>query len=119
MFEWARLREFWSGDPDAPATYLGDTRNCGRGVAPDRLGQRCLDGRTVGVSLYAEDKLYLLDTRLVITAGVRGEIMQQGFYDLLLTRISSTPRVRASAPSTATSTCDAPASPSAAPRAST
>jgi len=83
VFEWARLREVWSRDPNAPATNLGDTRSCERGVAYDRLGRRCLDGRTAGFSLYAEDKLYLLDTRLVLTAGVRGEIMQQGFYNLL------------------------------------
>ena len=92
VFEWARLREVWSRDPNMPATNLGDTRSCDRGldVAFDRLGRRCLDGRTAGFSLYAEDKLYLLDTRLVITAGIRGEIMQQGFYDLLNRR--SVPR---------------------------
>ena len=92
VFEWARLREVWSRDPSVPATNLGDMKSCDRGlsVAYDRLGRRCLDGRTAGFSLYAEDKLYLLDTRLVITAGVRGEIMQQGFYDLLNRR--SVPR---------------------------
>lgn len=83
VFEWSRLRETWSLDAAMPASYLGNTRDCLRGVDYDRLGRRCLDGRTGGFSLYAEDKLYLLDMRLVITAGIRGEIMQQGFYDRL------------------------------------
>lgn len=92
VFEWAKLRETWSWDASAPVKYLGDATGCERGIGVvyERLGRRCLDGRTAGFSLYAEDKLYLLDSRLVITAGVRGEIMQQGFYDLLNRR--SVPR---------------------------
>lgn len=92
VFEWARLRETWSWDASQPVKYLGDGTGCerGLGVAYERLGRRCLDGRTAGFSLYAEDKLYMLDSRLVLTAGVRGEIMQQGFYDVLNRR--SVPR---------------------------
>ena len=83
VFEWARLRELWSPDASEPASYLGDSRGCEIGGPAERAGRRCLDGRTLGFSLYAEDKLYLLDTRLVLTAGVRGEIMRQGFYNIL------------------------------------
>lgn len=92
VFEWARLRETYSADASRPASYLGDSRSCETGVdvAYNRQGRRCLDGRTLGFSLYAEDKLYLLDTRLVLTAGIRGEIMQQGFYNVLERR--SVPR---------------------------
>jgi Fe(3+) dicitrate transport protein len=92
VFEWAKLRETWSLDANQPAKYLGDASGCerGLGVVYEKLGRRCLDGRTAGFSLYAEDKLYMLDSRLVLTAGVRGEIMQQGFYDLLNRR--SVPR---------------------------
>ena len=92
VFEWAKLRETWSLDANQPVKYLSGATGCerGLGVAYERLGRRCLDGRTAGFSLYAEDKLYLLDSRLVITAGVRGEIMQQGFYDVLNRR--SVPR---------------------------
>ncbi len=92
VFEWARLREVWSLDASRPASNLGDTKTCARGldVAFDQLGRRCLDGRTGGYSIYAEDKLYLLDTKLVLTAGLRGEVMQQAFLDLLNQR--SVPR---------------------------
>ncbi len=88
IYETARLREFWSDLPAAggpPALVSGDTKACPKGLstAPELLGRRCLDGRTGGYSFYLEDKLYLLDTKLVITGGLRAEIMRQGFYDLL------------------------------------
>lgn len=95
VYETARLREFWSdlpADGSAPALVSTETKACPKGLstAKELIGQRCLDGRTGGFSLYLEDKLYLLDTKLVITAGIRAEIMRQGFYDILNQR--SVPR---------------------------
>ena len=91
IYEMARLREFWSELPAGggpPARVSDDTKACPKGlsVAPELAGQRCLDGRTGGYSIYLEDKLYLLDTKLVITGGLRAEIMRQGFYDRLFER---------------------------------
>ena len=91
IYEMARLREFWSELPvggGPPARVSDDTKACPKGlsVAPELAGQRCLDGRTGGYSIYLEDKLYLLDTKLVITGGLRAEIMRQGFYDRLFER---------------------------------
>lgn len=84
VFETARIRDYWLV-PISSDQPLGDVRACpaGAGVSFSQAARRCLDGRTGGYSLYAEDKLYLLDTSLVITAGVRGELMQQRFYNRL------------------------------------
>ncbi|MBL9099761.1 MAG: TonB-dependent receptor [Myxococcales bacterium] len=85
VFETARLRDYWLTPIDSNQP-LGDVRACPRGsevADPSQAARRCLDGRTGGYSLYAEDKLYLLDTALVITGGLRGEIMRQRFYNLL------------------------------------
>lgn len=88
VYETARLREFWSDLPiggGPPMRISDDNKACPKGLttAAELLGRRCLDGRTGGYSLYVEDKLYLLDTKLVITGGLRAEIMRQGFHDLL------------------------------------
>jgi Fe(3+) dicitrate transport protein len=89
VFESARIRAFrveFPGRPGDPLQGEGDARVCPRGLvlpegSPD--AQRCFDGRIGGYSLYLEDKIYLLDTRLVLTAGVRVELTKQSFYNLL------------------------------------
>lgn len=89
VFEAARLRSFrveFPARPGDPLEREGDARVCPRGVdLPDDApwALNCFDGRTGGYSLYLEDKLYLLDTRLVITGGVRFELMKQSFFDVL------------------------------------
>lgn len=92
VFEAARLRGFQVDFPARPGDPLGDagdSRVCPRGLdrpegAPIAL--RCLNGRIGGYSFYAEDKLYLLDARLVITAGIRFELMKQSYYDIITSR---------------------------------
>jgi Fe(3+) dicitrate transport protein len=89
VFEAAHIRGFQVEFPERPGGPLvgeGDARVCPRGTnlpegSPYAL--RCFDGRIGGYSLYAEDKIYLLDTRLVVTAGLRLELTKQSFYSLL------------------------------------
>jgi Fe(3+) dicitrate transport protein len=89
VFETARIRGFRVEFPDRPGDKLeadGDARVCPRGTvlpegSPNAL--RCFDGRIGGYSLYLEDKIYLLDTKLVLTAGVRLELTKQSFYNVL------------------------------------
>lgn len=89
VFEAARLRAFRVDFPERPGDPLeraGDSRVCPRGTdLPDDApwALNCFAGRTGGYSLYLEDKLYLLDTKLVITGGVRFELMKQSFYDMI------------------------------------
>ncbi|WAS97730.1 TonB-dependent receptor family protein [Nannocystis punicea] len=89
VFETARIRGFRVEFPERPGDPLqadGDSRVCPRGTilpegSPNAL--RCFDGRIGGYSLYLEDKMYLLDTKLVLTAGVRLELTKQSFYNVL------------------------------------
>jgi Fe(3+) dicitrate transport protein len=85
IFESGAIREYWLSYPAVPAEPRGGGRGCPRGLElePWQAARRCLDGRTGGYALYLEDKLYLLDTRLVITGGIRLEVMQQKFYNRL------------------------------------
>lgn len=92
VFEAARLRGFMVDFPARPGDALqraGDSRVCPRGLdlpadAPTAL--RCFDGRIGGYSFYAEDKLYLLDAKLVITGGIRFELMKQSYFDIITSR---------------------------------
>ncbi|HEY8378387.1 MAG TPA: TonB-dependent receptor, partial [Nannocystis sp.] len=89
VFEAARIRAFQVDFPERPGDPLtgeGDAKVCPRGAnlppgTPNAV--RCFNGRTGGYSLYLEDKIYLLDTKLVLTVGARLELMQQSFYNLL------------------------------------
>lgn len=89
VFESARIRQFrveFPGRPGDPLQAEGDARVCPRGLdVPEGSpnAQKCFDGRIGGYSLYLEDKLYLLDTKLVLTAGVRLELTKQSFYNVL------------------------------------
>lgn len=85
LYEAAKIRDYWLSYPLDQEEPLGGARECptGIGLAPNEAARRCLDGRTSGYSFYAEDKLYLLDTSLVITGGVRAELMRQRFYNRL------------------------------------
>lgn len=89
VFESARIRGFQVDFPARPGDRLqaaGDSRVCPRGASlpegsPNAL--RCFDGRIGGYSLYLEDKIYLLDTKLVLTGGVRLELTKQSFYNII------------------------------------
>ncbi len=85
LYEAAKIRDYWLTYPLDQKEPLGSARDCPVGIAlaPSEAARRCLDGRTGGYSFYAEDKLYLLDTSLVITGGVRAELMRQRFYNRL------------------------------------
>ncbi len=95
MYEMGRSRECREiSAPDNPGFYGGELATSCAGLVLDRDDlepaiRRDSDARIAAYALYADDKLYLLDTKLVLSGGARLELAQLSGRNNLSQRVLS------------------------------